>query len=158
MSGGSSRPPPAPDPERMIQLQAQYNRVGRTGPFGSSTYESGPNGSTNINTTLSPQMQSLVDRQFRLAGQDSQQYRLPSGVSGIRDNLISRVGANGGQGDRMANFHAAQQNGALPAMIQDRYRRPGDVQQNGATPEQIKPPQQRQPMPPPNQLPPWMGG
>jgi hypothetical protein len=123
MSSGS-RPPPAPDPQVMIDAQTRANRVGRTGPFGSATYESGPNGSTNVNTTLSPEMQALVSRQFQRAGQDSQQYQRPQGFEALQSAMMNQV-AGGVGANRLGNFQQAQTRGAIPDTVQQHYKPQG---------------------------------
>lgn len=88
-----------PDPQMLIQQQERVNRVNTSGPFGSQTYGTGPDGRTTFTTTLSPQMQALLDRGMGLAGRDQERYRAPEGMEGLIQALMSRVGnrAGGGQ-------------------------------------------------------------
>lgn len=52
-------PPPAPDPARLAQEQAEANRINQYTPYGNLLY-SGPNRNT-ATLTLSPEMQQLFD-------------------------------------------------------------------------------------------------
>ena len=88
--------PTPPDPAQLIALQSQYNRVGQSGPFGSARYSDGPNGGTEIHTELSPQMQELMDNQFRRANTESTRYQLPSGFSDLQAEMMKRVAGNVG--------------------------------------------------------------
>lgn len=82
----------APDPAQLMRLQEQYNRVNTSSPFGSQTYSQGPDGRTSFTTSLSPQMQGLVDRGMGLAGRDLERYKPPEGFESIIAALMSRVG------------------------------------------------------------------
>lgn len=104
---GSSKQPKPVDPAELIRLQAQYNRVGQSGPFGSARYHEGPGG-TEIQTELAPQMQGLVDNQFRRANTESTRYQLPPQFAGLQNSLLNRVSQRyagpqaGPQGDSLA--------------------------------------------------------
>lgn len=87
-----------PDPQMLIQQQERVNRVNTSGPFGSQTYGTGPDGRTTFTTTLSPQMQALLDRGMGLAGRDQERYRAPEGMEGLIQALMSRVGNRAGSG------------------------------------------------------------
>lgn len=86
----------APDPMQLIRMQEQYNRVNTSNPFGSQSYGTGADGRTTFTTTLSPQMQALVDRGMGLAGRDMQRYQAPQGMEGLIQALMSRVGNRAG--------------------------------------------------------------
>jgi hypothetical protein len=139
------KPPKPVDPLTIINAETQANRVGRTGPFGSALYGTGPNGQATINTELSPQMQQLVDRQFGLANTNAQRLSLPEGFSGLQNALMQRVGGNLGQTNRLSNFNAAQQQGALPPSVLAHYAPGNDPSGRG----QMPPKPQQQQMPPP---------
>lgn len=102
------KPPPMPNPTQIIAAQEQANRVGQINPFGSATYQTGPNG-TNVVTQLSPQMQGLVDRQFNLANTDSQRLETPPQLMDLGAAIGARVGQRYGMGSKPS----AQ--GAMPA-------------------------------------------
>lgn len=123
MSGGSSRPPEY-NPIPAIQEQARVNRVGRVGPFGSATYGTDANGGAVINTTLSPQMEALVNRQFNLASQNSTPYRPPAGFNQLQGAMMNQVTGGMGQ-NRLQNFQAAQQQGAPPQSVQNHFKPQG---------------------------------
>lgn len=55
------KPPPAPDPRQIAQVEAEYNRINQFTPFGSLTF-SGPNRNT-ANLSLSPELQQLFSGQ-----------------------------------------------------------------------------------------------
>lgn len=87
---------PQIDPAQLIALQDRTNRVNTSTPFGSQTYGTDASGRTTFNTTLSPQMQALVDRGMGLAGRDMQRYQAPEGMEGLIQALMSRVGNRAG--------------------------------------------------------------
>lgn len=124
MSGGSSRPPPAPDPERIIEAQTRANRVGRTGPFGSALYGTDENGGAVVNTTLSPEMQALVGRQFARAQQDTPRIERPEGFGQLQSAMLGQA-MGGIGGNRLSNFQAAQQNGAPPEVVRNHFKPEG---------------------------------
>ena len=70
--GKPDRPkiPAAPDPSRLIALQAQTNRINQTTPYGNLTF-SGPNRS-DVSLALSPQFQALLDAQVGFGAQAAQ--------------------------------------------------------------------------------------
>jgi hypothetical protein len=70
--GKPSRPkiPAAPDPSRLIGLQAQTNRINQTTPYGNLTF-SGPNRS-DVSLALSPRFQALLDAQVGFGTQAAQ--------------------------------------------------------------------------------------
>ena len=101
MSSGSTRQPDAPDPAMLIQAQTQANRVNQIGPYGSSTYSTGPDGQATQTSTLSPEMQAVADRVFAQAGKEpeqAQQWQLPGGYNDLMSAVGSRVGERYGLG------------------------------------------------------------
>lgn len=101
MSSGSTRQPDAPDPAMLIQAQTQANRVNQIGPYGSSTYSTGPDGQATQTSTLSPEMQAVADRVFAQAGkkpEQAQQWQLPGGYNDLMSAVGSRVGERYGLG------------------------------------------------------------
>ena len=94
MSAGSTKQPDAPDPAMLIQAQTQANRVNQIGPYGSSTYSTGPDGQATQTSTLSPEMQEVYDRVFAQAGKEpeqAQQWQLPSGYNDLMSAVGGRV-------------------------------------------------------------------
>lgn len=89
--------PPPPDPAAIIRAQTQANRVNINTPFGSQQYETGPNGQTALNTTLSPAMAQLAERAMSLAGQDSQRFQAPPGLENILGGVMNKLGDRYGQ-------------------------------------------------------------
>ena len=101
MSSGSTKQPDAPDPAMLIQAQTQANRVNQIGPYGSSTYSTGPDGQATQTSTLSPEMQEVADRVFAQAGKEpeqAQQWQLPGGYNDLMSAVGSRVGERYGLG------------------------------------------------------------
>ena len=101
MSSGSTKQPDAPDPAMLIQAQTQANRVNQIGPYGSSTYSTGPDGQATQTSTLSPEMQAVAAREFAQAGKEpeqAQQWQLPGGYNDLMSAVGSRVGERYGLG------------------------------------------------------------
>lgn len=95
MSSGSTKPPEAPDPELMAQLQNDANRVNQVGPWGSTTFSEDENGRATQTQQLSPQMQAVMDRMFTTLGDPSQQaqkYEMPQGFSQLQGAIGNKVG------------------------------------------------------------------
>lgn len=87
MGSSAPNPPPAPDPNAIIQAQEQANRINRITPFGSQTY--GPNGLT---TSLSPESQTAFNNVAGMAGHQQQLLSPPQGFGDLQSALMSRVG------------------------------------------------------------------
>ena len=101
MSSGSTKQPDAPDPAMLIQAQTQANRVNQIGPYGSSTYSTGPDGQATQTSTLSPEMQAVADRVFAQAGKEpeqAQQWQLPGRYNDLMSAVGGRVGERYGLG------------------------------------------------------------
>lgn len=84
---GAMRQIPQVDPQKVIQQEQQLNRLNTYTPFGSQTYETGPDGRTSFNTTLSPEMQSLVSGLLGKAGQSAERYKQPEYMADMRNRL-----------------------------------------------------------------------
>ncbi len=84
---------PKLDPQKMIQENARLNRVNTSGPFGSQTYTTGPDGQVSYQTQLSPQMQTVIDRAFTMAGQPSARYQPKADFGALIEKYRSRVAA-----------------------------------------------------------------
>lgn len=95
MSSGSTKPPKAPDPVLMAELQNQANRVNQVGPWGSTTFSEDENGRATQTQQLSPQMQEVMDRMFTTLGDPSQQaqkYEMPQGFDQLQGAIGNKVG------------------------------------------------------------------
>jgi hypothetical protein len=90
--------PAAPNPTEIIRAQTQANRVGIKTPFGSQTYQTGPNGSTTLETSYSPEMTALAQSLIQRAGQSTPGYQAPAGMEQILGGIMNRVGNRYGQG------------------------------------------------------------
>jgi hypothetical protein len=85
--------PAAPDPSRLIGLQAQVNRINQVTPFGSVTY-GGPNRS-DLTLALSPQFQALLDAQAGFgvdAAQRGRQFLGATNLSPAAPQDVSQIG------------------------------------------------------------------
>lgn len=92
MGGGSSRTRvPQVDTAALIRQNEQMNRVNTSGPFGSQTYTTGPDGQRTLQTSLSPEMQSVIGRAFTMAGQPSARYNAPAGFGDLLSQYMQRV-------------------------------------------------------------------
>lgn len=103
MSSGGSKPPPAPDPQRIIELQNQFNRTNTVNPFGSSYWSKDQNGHETVTTTPSEQMQAAINRAFALSATPSQKLYVPQGMDQLASAIMGRVGARYGLGNGNAN-------------------------------------------------------
>ena len=92
MGGGSSRTRvPQVNTSALIRENEQMNRVNTSGPFGSQTYTTGPDGQRTLSTTLSPEMQAVIGRAFTMAGQPSARYQAPSGFGELLGMYMQRA-------------------------------------------------------------------
>ena len=87
-----TKPPSAAQLKPILDLQAQYNRVGVETPFGAQNYRTNKDGSQSLVTTLGPQGQQLVDRSVGLSMIDSEQMQVPDQVNQIASALAGRAG------------------------------------------------------------------
>lgn len=122
--GGKKQPetkmPTAAEIGPLIDLQAQYNRVGVRTPFGEQRYEVGPDGrSSTMVTDIGPEGQALVGRAVGLGMTDSARMQVPSQINGLAQALANRVGGRFGmapeQGMQLASPNNAVQTPAKPA-------------------------------------------
>lgn len=81
----------------LIDLQAQYNRVGVRTPFGEQRYEVGPDGrSSTMVTDIGPEGRALVGRAVGLGMTDSSRMQVPNQINGLAQALANRVGGRFG--------------------------------------------------------------
>jgi hypothetical protein len=79
-----ARMPTASELAPLIDLQAQYNRVGVQTPFGSQRYEVGPDGrSSTLVTDIGPEGRALVGRAMGLANTDSNRMNVNPQIDGL---------------------------------------------------------------------------
>lgn len=110
MDGGAPSPPPAPDPNTIIQAEEQANRVNQFSPFGSQQY--GPNGLT---TSLNPQMQNAANLAMKSASTPLTPMNNTQGFGGLQQQILKNMMARNtpGQGLKMqpGQMHGAGPNG-----------------------------------------------
>lgn len=99
-------------------MQARYNRVGQVNPFGSALYRGNENDGYNVETTLSPEMQGLVNRGMSLAGTDSERYQRPRGMMDLMQAIQGRVGQRYGLGSQTGGLPPPRES-TPPAMEYD---------------------------------------
>jgi hypothetical protein len=92
MSSGSTKPPKAPDPQVVIDAQARANRVNQVGPYGTTTYTEGPDGRATQTSTLSPELQAVMNRVFEQAAIKPEPWQLPNGYDQLMGAVGQRVG------------------------------------------------------------------
>lgn len=97
-SSSSAKMPTAAEIGPILELQSKYNRIGSNNQLGGQNYERNPDGSFNLNTTLSPQGQALADRAGQLGMTGSAQQQISPQMESIAGALASRVGQRVGQG------------------------------------------------------------
>lgn len=120
MSSDGGKPPPAPDPERIIALQQQYNRYNTSNPFGSQSWSEGEDGRQTLNTEVSPQMQGSIDRAFAAAETPYEKQYVPQGMDQLSSAIMGKVGKRYGlEGD------------ALNTNLKQQYQPPPEVQGMG---------------------------
>lgn len=121
MSSGSTKPPKAPDPVLMAELQDRANRPNINSQFGSSMWSTGADGRATQTNTLSPGLQGNYDRAQQISSmgpEGSQRWQAPQGL----DQLTGLIG------NRVANNYGANQ--------------PAKPQQQRMQNPSMKPPQQ----------------
>lgn len=79
---------PTIDPAKLIAQNAQMNRVNMSNPFGSQSYVTGPNGQQTLQTTLTPQMQAILDQQI---GRAQSGAALPEGFNSLLAGAMAKV-------------------------------------------------------------------
>lgn len=92
----AGKPPKAPDPRLVIQAQEQANHYNQTNPFGSATWQKGPDGQNTLSQQYSPQMQQAVDRAFTLSQKDPTPQYIPQGLSELSSAVLGKVGSKYG--------------------------------------------------------------
>lgn len=88
--GGSTKVP-AVNTSQLIRENEAVNRIGVQTPFGSQQYVTGPNGQRILQTSLSPEMQQMMNHQMGRAQQQATPYQLPNGQADLLANVMSRV-------------------------------------------------------------------
>ena len=133
MSSNDERPPDAPDPERILQLQNQYNRYGQSNPFGSQQWTEGEDGRQTLNTTASPQMQGAIDRAFAASATPYQKQYIPQGMDQLSSAILGKVGKRYGlEGDALnTNMKQQQQPAPQPNMQALQHSMQGSPQMGG---------------------------
>lgn len=92
-----ARMPTAAEIAPLVDLQAQYNRVGVSTPFGSQRYEVGPDGrSSTLVTDIGPEGRALVARAMGFANTDSNRMGVNPQIDGLAQALMNRVGSRFG--------------------------------------------------------------
>lgn len=84
--------PTASELAPLIDLQAQYNRVGYETPFGSQNYVTNPDGTFTMKTDIGPEGRKLVERAVGIGMTDSNRFGVPDQVNSIASALANRVG------------------------------------------------------------------
>ncbi len=88
----AGKAPQAPDPRLVIQAQEQANHYNQTNPFGSATWQKGPDGQNTLTQSYTPQMQSAMDRAFQLSQKDPTPQYIPQGLSELSSAVLGKVG------------------------------------------------------------------
>lgn len=104
-----SKPPVAPDAERLIELQGRENRVNEIGPSGSTMYTRDPDTKVwTANRKFSPELQGLYDKQVGMISGDPNAYNQQ-----VADTMFARSKSNldplFGQQDRALEQKLADQ-------------------------------------------------
>lgn len=100
--GSSKKKPDAPkmptanELRPLIELQAQYNRVGTETPFGSQNYRRNPDGTFSMVTDIGPEGRGLVGRAVGIGMTDGNRMQVPEQISGIASALADRIGSRFG--------------------------------------------------------------
>jgi len=82
------------DPIEMIEKNAEMNRIDQTNQYGSSKYSQNPDGSYRFDTTFSPELKALHEKQIGIANKGS-----------IKDPLAHLASqGGGGMGDLMSSM------------------------------------------------------
>lgn len=129
--GGAPSPPPAPDPNAIIQAQEQANRVNQYTPFGSQEY--GPNGLT---TSLNPQMQGAADMAMKAANTPLMRVNNTQGFGNLQQQIMSRMQNRMGSqpSQKMVPQNGYHPGGQMPAPFQAALGQIWGVNNPGAQP------------------------
>ena len=84
--------PKAPDPEQMIQAEAEANRVNTYSPYGASTFTQNADGTWNNNVTPNAMVQALIDRQLQMAGAAPSTFSSGGAPAGVQARLADKLG------------------------------------------------------------------
>lgn len=79
---------PKIDPAALIAQNAAINRVNVSNPFGSQNYVTGADGKQTLQTTLTPQMQAILDQQISRAQSGN---ALPAGYQNVLAGALAKV-------------------------------------------------------------------
>lgn len=96
--GSSKKKPDAPkmptanELRPLIELQAQYNRVGTETPFGAQNYRRNPDGTFSMVTDIGPEGRALVGRAVGLGMTDSSRMQVPAHLNALAGALAGRIG------------------------------------------------------------------
>lgn len=117
--GGKKAPetklPTAQQLAPLIDLQAQYNRVGYRTPFGEQRYIVGPDGRSSVmETDIGPEGRALVGRAVGIGMTDSARMRPPEQVNAIAGALANRIGSRFGL-DPQQGFQLSQTPAQTPS-------------------------------------------
>lgn len=84
--------PTAAELAPLVDLQAQYNRVGYETPFGAQNYITNPDGTFTLKTDIGPEGRKLVERAVGIGMTDSNRFAVPDQINSIASALANRVG------------------------------------------------------------------
>lgn len=119
MASGGGKPPPAPDPTKIIELENKYNRTNTINPFGTSMWSTDANGHETNTTTAAPRTQGAIDRAYSAAETPYQKEYVPQGMDQLTSAILGKVGNRyglGGQGQPAMNTNLKQQGQSPPPM------------------------------------------
>lgn len=95
-SASQAKMPTAAELGPILELESKYNRVGTNNQLGGQNYSRNPDGSFNMDTTLTTQGQALADRAGKLGMTDSAKMQMSPQMESIAGALASRVGQRNG--------------------------------------------------------------
>lgn len=88
----AGKPPAAPDPATVINLQSGENRTNTYTPFGSSEWVIGPDGRPSQETSASPALQAVANQAFGNALTPNQRVEYPMAFETLGRALVARLG------------------------------------------------------------------
>lgn len=88
----AGKQPKAPDPQLVIDAQERANHYNQVNPFGSATWQKGPDGQNTLTQSYTPQMQAAMDRAFQLSQKDPTPQYIPQGLSDLSQAVLGKVG------------------------------------------------------------------
>jgi hypothetical protein len=132
------KPPKAPDPQQIIELQNKYNRYGINSPFGQVGWSTDPTSGHEVqNITPSDQMQGAIDRAFQLSATPSTPMYVPQGLDQLASGVLGKVGSKYGLTGNNLNTNLKQPYSAPPqgqAMQQGSVNMPNLASMQGGAP------------------------